>query len=81
MGLKQKCSAHFKESPILPFSDTILLRCMWASGLVNKASVCTEVFHVMVHVFSPIVRSKDLRFDVKLGDNHVIEFSKSIKYL
>ena len=80
MGFKHKGSTDFQKSTILSFSYPILLWCIWTGSLVNDSMSGEEIFHMLVYVFSPIVRSKNLRLSLKLGNNYIIKFNKSIKY-
>ena len=40
--LNEKCVSKIKKLMMFPFDYTILLRCMWAGGLMDNATICTK---------------------------------------
>src|SRR3954466_13271781 len=54
-------SGHFNKSSILPFNDTILLRCIGSRELMSKSMIIKKIFNMSVFEFSSIITSDMLQ--------------------
>ena len=81
MSFKHKCSGYLKEYAIFPFSNTILLGCVRASGLMYKAILREKRFYVSINIFYTIIGQKNSRLSLKLSTNHVVKINKNTEYL
>ncbi|KAL6279609.1 hypothetical protein ACE6H2_016490 [Prunus campanulata] len=73
MSSYQKSSCCFKEVPIFSFRNTILLRSLRTSGLMDHAMHLEVGLKIMVDIFTSIVRTKDLNLSRELSFNLLVK--------
>ncbi|KAL6269520.1 hypothetical protein ACE6H2_026431 [Prunus campanulata] len=69
MSSNQKSSYCFKEMSVFSFRKTILLGSLSTSGLMDDAIHLEVSLKIMVDIFTPIVRTKDLNLGRELSFN------------
>lgn len=77
----QKCKSSLKKVPMLPFTYTILLRCIGTGCLMDNAMGGKKLKHWSINKFPSIIRPKHFYFDSKLIFYHVFEVNKGGKNL
>src|SRR3954467_3506709 len=55
------CSGHLNESTILPFNNTILLRCVSCREFMSEAIFLKKIFNMSIFEFCPIITSDMLQ--------------------
>src|SRR3954465_7376535 len=55
------CSSHLNKSMILPFNNTILLRCISSREFMSEAIIVKKIFGSRLFEFNPIVTSDMLQ--------------------
>src|SRR3954466_4775694 len=58
------CSGHLNKSTILPFNNTILLRCIGSREFVSETIIIKKFFNVSVFEFSSIVTTDMLQLRI-----------------
>ena len=78
-SLRQESDGGFKKISVLPFNQTILLRSVCTSNLVNNTLLWEVCFESIWGVFTATIRPKGLNFSRKLCFNHGFKMNKLIK--
>src|SRR3954462_4710752 len=58
------CSGHLNKGTILPFNNTILLRCVSSREFMSEAIIIKKFFDVSIFEFSPIVTTDMLQLRI-----------------